>query len=120
VLKEALRSSLNVITDLEVHFYRNTSRVVNILLLLHNDTLFPALTAYVTDLLLVSIMCNGKKSSPLDGLNCVHYAGSNLGWDSIIKRSNSVYEVVTVTSSCFPIKTVLYRHYEIRGECYKK
>ena len=103
VLKAALQISLNVITDLEVHFYRNTGRIVNILQLLHNDTLFSAITAYVTDLLLVSTMCNDKKSSPLEGLNCVHYAGSNLGWKSIIKRSNTIYEVVMVTSSSFPI-----------------
>jgi len=45
VLKVALQGSLNVITDLEVHFYRNTGRIVSNLHLLHNDTV----TAYVKD-----------------------------------------------------------------------
>ena len=45
VLKAALQVSLNVITDLEVHFYRNTGRIDSILQLLHNDTI----TAYVMD-----------------------------------------------------------------------
>jgi hypothetical protein len=103
VFRAALQSSLNVITDLNVHFYRTTGRIVNIFQLLHKDTLFSAITAYVTDLLLVITICNDKKSSPLEALNCVHYAGLNLGWNSIIKRSYSIYEVVMVTSSSFPV-----------------
>jgi len=65
VLKAALQSSLNVITNLEEHFYRNTGRIVSIVQLLHDNALISAITAYVTDLLLLSTMCNDKKSSML-------------------------------------------------------
>jgi hypothetical protein len=36
VLKAALKSNLNVITDLEEHFYRNTGQIVNTVQLLHD------------------------------------------------------------------------------------
>jgi hypothetical protein len=48
MFKAALQCTLNIITDVEVCLCLHSGQTVSILQLLHNDTLFSAVTAYMT------------------------------------------------------------------------